>query len=161
MNTQHSKLETRNSLIQRIHVLKRDLGLSDDTYRTILESISGKTSCKDIDLEYLNLVKQALEGQLQKLGSSTRTKNAKEHRKIAKLGFLLGWSWFDIAHFVQRETQGRRISTRSCTGEELSKVINGMVALINDGIATGKITLEHKDLQDFLRYTQSHKQEVL
>jgi hypothetical protein len=153
----HSITKSRNSLIQRIHVLKRDLLLDDDTYRSILQSICGKDSCADIDDEYLNLIKQQLEGMLARMraGRSIVFKNAKEHAKIAKLGYLLGWSWFDIAHFVKKETQGRRISTRSCDASELQKVINGMIALINDRLAAGKLTLAHRDLEDFLKNTQS------
>ena len=57
----------RNDLIKRIHVLKHDLSLDEDTYRTILLSISGKESCASIDDEYLNLIKQQLEGMQQRM----------------------------------------------------------------------------------------------
>jgi hypothetical protein len=145
----------RNSTIGRIHQLKSLLCLDEDTYRTILASCSnGKTSCKEIDDEYLNLIKQSLEGQLQKQGTPA-PKHAKEHGKIAKLGYLLCWSWFDIAHFVQRQTEGRKISTQSCDAQELQKVINGMTAMINDGLASGSLKLNSRDLKEFLRYTQS------
>ena len=149
---------TRNITIGRIHQLKTQLCLDEETYRTILASCSnGKTSCRDIDDEYLNLIKQALENLLakQQHGAPGQNKNAREQAKIAKLGFMLGWSWHDIAGFVKRETEGRKVSTRSCDKVELGKIINGMVALINDGLTTGKITLGHKDLQDFLKYTQA------
>lgn len=150
----------RNALIQRIHVLKRDLSLGDETYRTILRSISGEESCAVIDDEYLNLIKQQLESlqQKQQHGAPGQNKNTRENAKIAKLGFMLGWSWHDIAGFVKRETQGRKISTRSCDKYELQKIINGMIALINDGLTKGTLKLAHPDLQAFLKYTQQqHK----
>lgn len=147
---------SRNSLIQRIHVLKRDLSLDEETYRVILRSISGRDSCAVIDDEYLNLIKQQLEGMLNRMraGSSLVLKNANEHRKIAKLGYLLGWSWHDIAGFCFKEV-GRR-STHNCNAAELGKIINGMIALINDGLTRGTLKLAHPDLKDFLKYTQSH-----
>ena len=146
----------RNDLIKRIHCLKRDLMLDDDSYREILQSIAGKDSCAQIDDEYLNLIKQQMEAMLQRmrLGSSLTLKNQNEHRKIAKLGYLLNWNWHDIAGFCFKET-GKK-STQQCDSSELSKIINGLVALIQDGLAKGTVKLAHPDLQAFLKYTQSH-----
>ena len=151
--------KSRSFLIQRIHVLKRDLMLSDENYKIILESISGKFSCADIDDEYLNIIKQQMEGMFDRMhaGSSLKLTNAQEHKKIAKLGYLLGWNWNDIAGFCFKEVKKK--STQSCTAAELGKIINGMIALINDGLATGKITLVHRDLEDFLKYTQSQNRQ--
>lgn len=150
---------TRSTLIKRIHVLKRDLCLDDETYRSILSSIAnGKTSCKDIDLEYLNLIYQALERLSQKTNQSRITRNDRLQKKIAKLGLLLNWSWQDIANFIKRETGGKHISTRSCNAAELAKIINGLVSIINDRLSTGNLKLSEKDLKDFLKYTQTHKE---
>jgi phage gp16-like protein len=152
---------TRSTLIKRIHVLKRDLNLDDDTYRSILASIAdGKTSCKDIDLEYLNLVYIALERLAQKMVQSRITRNDRLQKKIAKLGYLLGWNWQAIANFIKRETGGRHISTRSCNALELTKVINGMVSIIDDRLSTGELKLSEKDIKDFLKNTQTHKEAV-
>jgi hypothetical protein len=35
-----------------------------------------------------------------------------------------------------------------------------MIALINDGLATGKLKLTHRDLEDFLKYTQSQNRQT-
>jgi phage gp16-like protein len=147
--------KSRNLLIQRIHVLKRDLSLDDETYRVILRSICGKDSCANIDDEYLNLIKQQMENMLDRMrsGSNLKLKNAQEHKKIAKLGYLLGWNWNDIAGFCFKETKKK--STQSCTAAELGKIINGMIALINDGLAKGTLKFAHPDLQAFLKYSQS------
>jgi len=151
----------RSALIKRIHVLKRVLNLDDETYRSILSSISnGKTSCKEIDLEYLNLVYIALERLAQKMIQSRVTRNDRLQKKIAKLGYLLGWNWQAIANFIKRETLGKHISTRSCSTLELTKVINGMLSIINDRLASGELKLSEKDLKDFLKYTQTHKEAV-
>ena len=50
--------------IIRIHVAKRELGLSDQEYREALEGQTGKTSCKDMTLSQLYTV----EAYLKKLG---------------------------------------------------------------------------------------------
>jgi phage major head subunit gpT-like protein len=151
--------KSRNSLIQRIHVLKRDLSLDDETYRVILHSICGKDSCAAIDDEYLNLIKQQMEGMLDRMraGSSLKLTNVQEHKKIAKLGYLLGWNWHDIAGFCFKEVKKK--STQSCTAAELGKIINGMIALVNDGLSKGALKLHHQDLMDFLKYTQSQNRQ--
>jgi phage gp16-like protein len=146
---------TRNSLIQRIHTLKRDLSLDDEMYRTILESIAGKRSCKDIDDEYLNLIYQTLNSQFQKTVQTRVRKNVQLQKKISKLGFLLNWNWKRISEFCYQQINKK--STQNCSAAELNKIINGMVAIINDKLAAGKIELSPKDLQDFLYYTQTHK----
>jgi hypothetical protein len=144
----------RTFLIKRIHVLKRELALDDETYRTVLETIAGKRSCRDIDDEYLNLICQALEGQLRKrmLGKSSHNTNTQLQAKISKLGYLLGWSWPEIARFCERINHKR--STKSCTAVELEKIVLGMTAIINSRLAAGELILSHKDLSEFLRHTQ-------
>ena len=38
-------MSARNTLIAKIHIAKKDLGLDDDTYRGALEMATGKSSC--------------------------------------------------------------------------------------------------------------------
>ena len=146
---------TRNTLIQRIHTLKRDLAFNDDTYRSVLESITGKRSCRDIDDEYLNLVYQTLNSQFQKTIQTRVRKNVQLQKKISKLGYLLNWNWTRISEFCQQQI-GKK-STQSCSAAELNKIINGMIAVIDDKLAKNELKLSQKDLQDFLYYTQRHK----
>lgn len=49
----------RNSMIGQIHGLKKTLGLSDDSYRTLLLCHSGKTSCSQMDDNALERVVSA------------------------------------------------------------------------------------------------------
>lgn len=46
----------RNQLIAKIHVAKRQLALDDDTYRDVLERVTGKRSAGDLDERQLELV---------------------------------------------------------------------------------------------------------
>ncbi|MAO56703.1 MAG: hypothetical protein CMM61_13545 [Rhodospirillaceae bacterium] len=47
---------SRTALIAKVHIAKKDLGLDDDTYRDVLETVTGKTSCRDIDAAGLSAV---------------------------------------------------------------------------------------------------------
>lgn len=50
----HSSL--RNKCIAAIHAAKRDLGMDDDTYRTMLATETGKRSAKDLSISEMNKV---------------------------------------------------------------------------------------------------------
>ena len=46
----------RGHLITLIHVAKKDLGLDEDTYRSMIEQITGERSLKDLSIDQLNLI---------------------------------------------------------------------------------------------------------
>lgn len=148
---------TRNKFIQRIHVLKRDLGLDDETYRTVLDSVAGKTSCTNLEEEELNLVLLALE-KMSRGGNgatSVTLRNQRQQRFIARLMDYLGWTWKQTSHFCVRQT-GKR-STRSCNAAELSKVIIGMIRLIDEDIEKGRLKLSPEKLEEYRRYTKMQR----
>lgn len=148
---------TRNDLIKRIHVLKRELSLDDDTYRMVLSNITGKLSCKDImSIEELNLVCVSLSKMKDNRGSRQPVKrNPDQHRFIARLMDHLKWSWPETAMFCEKVT-GKR-STTSCSAAELSKVIRGMIATIDHHIKSGKITMTTEQLAEYRSHTQRHR----
>jgi hypothetical protein len=151
-------MTTRTALIQRIHVLKHELSLDDETYKEILGAIAdGRTSCTQLGDEELNLVKIAMERMMNgRDGSkSVSRKNPKQHNRIAKLGYILNWDWRDIARFCKKQTG--KSSTQKCSAADLTKVINGMVAIIDDRLAKGSLVLPHDDLALYLKYTQQHR----
>uniref|UniRef100_UPI0005532B05 phage protein GemA/Gp16 family protein n=1 Tax=Edwardsiella tarda TaxID=636 RepID=UPI0005532B05 len=52
----------RSNAIKLIHVARRTLGLDDETYRAMLATvIPGKSSCRDMSLQELKKVINALE----------------------------------------------------------------------------------------------------
>ena len=55
-NTQNS----RNKLIQLIHIGKANMGLSDDAYRAFLGGVAGKQSCKDMTERQLAAVLRSM-----------------------------------------------------------------------------------------------------
>lgn len=47
---------SRNSMLSQIHIAKKDLGMDDETYRAMLESLIGKLSCAKASDRQLALV---------------------------------------------------------------------------------------------------------
>lgn len=50
----------RLRLVRLVHVAKREIGLSDDDYRAVLEGAAGKSSCAEMSVSELNEVLQAM-----------------------------------------------------------------------------------------------------
>ena len=147
---------TRNDFIKKIHVLKRDLSLDDDTYRLVLYNVTEKTSCCHLDEERLNLVYLAFKKMLDNQGvSGPVRKNPNQHRFIARLMDHLKWNWDNTPDFCIKIT-GKR-STKSCNPAELSKIIRGMVAVIDHDIALGKIQLNHTQRFEYERAVKHHR----
>lgn len=59
--TAPKKRDNRNAALAQIHIGKKQLGLDDDTYRQMLENVTGKRSCSDMAIGELYQVIQALE----------------------------------------------------------------------------------------------------
>lgn len=53
--------KNRGKLLAVVHVGKKELGLDDDTYRDLLQAVTGKRSAKDLKIDELNKVIRALE----------------------------------------------------------------------------------------------------
>ena len=64
----------RSKIIQLIHVAKKEIGLSDEDYRAILESTAKKTSCSEMTLFELNEVLRAM----KKLGFKVKKLETRE-----------------------------------------------------------------------------------
>jgi hypothetical protein len=129
------------------------LGLSEEEYRLVVEGITGKQHVTDCDDEEAGLVLVALRNLLEKKGA-VRT-NPDQHRMIAKLGYMLKWTWDDIASFTHKVTGHR--STKLCSPAQLAKVIRGMIAVIDHDIAAGKLKLSHTEAFEFERHAKHHR----
>jgi len=68
--------EERNRLLAKIHIAKKQLGLSDESYRGCLIELFGKSSAADLSSSELNTV---LNG-FKKLGFKTRLSPPSSHR---------------------------------------------------------------------------------
>lgn len=69
----------RSKIIQLIHVAKKEIGLSDEDYRAVLESTTKKSSCAEMTLFELDEVLKAM----KKLGFRVK--------KLATKEIELGW----------------------------------------------------------------------
>lgn len=47
---------TRRTLIAKIHIAKKDLAMDDETYRDVLQRVTGKDSCKNMTIVELKKV---------------------------------------------------------------------------------------------------------
>ncbi len=48
--------DTRRKLLALIHMGKKEMGLDEDSYRRMLRHLTGKNSCKDMEIRELNHV---------------------------------------------------------------------------------------------------------
>lgn len=54
---------TKQRLIQLIHVARNDLQMDEDTYRQMLQGLTGKASTKGMDLTQLNRVMESMKNK--------------------------------------------------------------------------------------------------
>ncbi|UTW12954.1 gp16 family protein [Marinobacterium rhizophilum] len=57
----HPQKDNRKAALAQIHIGKKQLGLDDDTYRDMLQNLTGKRSCSDMALAELYQVIKQLE----------------------------------------------------------------------------------------------------
>lgn len=72
-------MSTKKILMAKIHIGKKELVLDDDTYRDLLWRVTGKRSCKDMNLEQLKDVLKVMED------SGFKPKAAKKYGKKPKV----------------------------------------------------------------------------
>ncbi|MBI4804443.1 MAG: regulatory protein GemA [Desulfovibrio sp.] len=76
------RIESRKSLLAKVHIAKKDLGLDNDTYRSVLERTTGQRSAGDC--AYQELVRVVAE--FRRLGWSPDKKPAPPKGKAALRG---------------------------------------------------------------------------
>jgi len=126
--------DVRNGLIGKIHIAKAELKLDDESYRTILFSLTGKESCKDMTLSQLNHVMDALvkRGYVVKVkrsppaplnkggeGKGKKIENSPAQKKIWAL-------WFQLvdAGVVERSAKALNAFIKRQTGIEKIEWVN-------------------------------------
>lgn len=129
------------------------LKLDEDQYREIVDTVTNKRHITDCTQEEAELVFAALKN-FSRAGRPPAHggPNAPQHRFIARLMEYLDWSWKQTAAFCQRIVG--RPDTRSCDAAELRKVIRGMIAMIEQNIASGRLKLTPYQLTEFRKHTQ-------
>lgn len=113
-----SRLNNRNTLIQKIHIGKTQLRMDELSYRTMLKAVTNKESCTKMTVPELVKVLSHLESKGFKVRSKKRTNSpstatAKVNSNIAhkiravwidmyKQGFLRDGTEQSLNHFVRK-----------------------------------------------------------
>lgn len=132
------------------------LSLDEETYRSVVESITGKRHVTELGDEEANLVYLALQKMLDNQGARGEVRrNPQQQKFIARLMQYLHWNWEDAAHFAEKIVHKK--STKACNAAELSKIIRGMIAIIDSDIEKGKIVLNHTERFEYERHVNRHR----
>ena len=134
--------QLRSALIGKVHALAKKLGYDDDTYRTVLLTQTGKTSCKDMTDKQLSRLAEAL-GCLSKGKPMPDTGNVpqaspkglagqmlptvKQWETLIALACRAGWSGLDdfrLLGFARHTAKVAELGELSRAN--MSKVISGL-----------------------------------
>jgi hypothetical protein len=150
---------TRAETNKRIgYLVHAKLRLAEEDYRQIVYNIDQKSGgfVRNCDDESANLVLLSLERLVEKKSSvREQKKNDQQHRFIARLMDYLHWHWSDTASFLAKITGKHH--TSQCTSGELSKVIRGMISIIDKDIDAGKIIFTPEKLKEYRYKTHFHR----
>lgn len=159
------------------------LGLDVEQYRDVIRQVTTNkehiTDCTGTEAELvLTALRRIHDGRLRSTpqrgtqpgrpptrdGVSTRRSSGaanrdpggeRQHSILPRLMELLRWDWGSTAKFCKTITGKKR--TDKCDARELSKVIAGMVQVIEHDLTIGKITMTDKQLQEFRMHTQPRR----
>jgi len=125
----------RNTQIAKIKIAKKDLGMDDETYRDMLELVTGKRSAADLDFSQRNAVLHHLEIKLgwkpkrKKVGPKKRrvTSQADKIRalwiELHELGIVRDKSESALMTYVRRMTNGKYAAPQFCDAATASRMI--------------------------------------
>ena len=124
----------KKRLIQLIHIARNELGMDEDTYRQMLQGLTGKASTKGMDTTQLNCVLESMKKKgfrvkpARKASSGLPRDNHPQSRKIRALwlemaaaGIVRDSSEQALALWVKRETGISAL--RWLSNEQASSVI--------------------------------------
>lgn len=125
---------TKQRLIQLIHIARNDLQMDEDTYRQMLQGLTGKTSTKGMDVTQLNRVMESMKKKGFRVKPSGKARSglpldthpqSKKLRalwlEMASAGIVRDSSEQALALWVQRETGISAL--RWLSNEQASNVI--------------------------------------
>lgn len=139
----------RKRLLALIHLGAKQIGLDDTDYRNLLETVTGKRSAANLEIDQLQEVLETLRANgfkveskgKGKLSPASRDKPALEKSQRDKIVALWieGWKMGIIRNrthsglngFVKRLTKVERVEW--LTNEQASKVIQGIQAMLKGG----------------------------
>ena len=98
-------MNNRTQLIKLIHVGKRELTISDDVYRLLLRQVTGKTSCKDMNISELEQVLRVFRTKgFQRGFSSKKHRSAKKTKTNEILKIQAIWEQMVQQGFIKNDS---------------------------------------------------------
>lgn len=149
-----SLAQRRTALIGKVHALAKKLGYEEDTYRTVLLTQTGKTSCRDMTDKQLSRLAEVLDCLVQGKPMPEAPKvpqaspnglggqmlpTAKQWETLAALAHREGWSGLEdvrLLSFVRRTAKVADLSELSRAA--MSKVISGLLRYLAQQKAKGE-----------------------
>lgn len=132
----------KKSLLAKIHIAKKDLGLDDGTYRDVLRRITGKDSSSKMLISELERVIYEFGNLGWKPSAAAKPKHGKKPRvstdkpsrqavmdKIEAILTDMGLHW-NYVHSIARGMH-KKEKLDFCTDEELHKVMQGLAVYQN------------------------------
>lgn len=134
-----TKIDKKRTLIAKIHIAKKDLGLDDGSYRDVLERVTGKNSSKNMTVNELEAVINEFKryGWKSKASPTTQKRYGKKPTAsverpsrqaiIDKVGAMLadmGLHW-NYAHTMSNNMFGK-LQLQFCTDDEMFKVMQAL-----------------------------------
>ncbi|HRD34603.1 MAG TPA: DUF1018 domain-containing protein [Rhodocyclaceae bacterium] len=138
-------MTTRNTLIGKVHALAKQLDYDEATYRTVLLSQTGKTSCREMSFEQLSRLADCLERLIQgkALPEGAQVDRAKglargapmptERQWTALEGLARRASWSGLKDFRLLAFARHTVKVADLgemTRAEASKVITGLTRML-------------------------------
>lgn len=149
---------TRKEINSRAHALAHGkLHMDAATFKAIVANedpaSEGHISrCSD---ETAAVVLGRLEGELKARAFHGKETLDRQHSMIPHLMEHLKWDWKATADFCRRITG--KGNTRGCSVAELSKVIRGMIAIVDKDLEAGKIVMTHTEKFNYDRFTKNYR----
>ena len=106
-----------------IHIVKKELGLSDDEYRDTLEKITGVRSAKDLDEKHFRkLMNYFARSKYYRVNQQGMTFRQKMYIKTLKE--QIGWHEFHFTNFLKKYYKKETVD--SFSKKEASKLIESL-----------------------------------
>ena len=121
------------NLKAQIHIAKTQLGMDDDTYRAVLKSATGKTSCADMGVIDLNKALQAFKDRgfkskppRKKTTATLTDKLIAQWRAMGDEGIVRDASDAALRSYVSRQTAGTFKAPQFCDNHTTIKLIEAL-----------------------------------
>ncbi len=141
-------MTTRNVLIGKVHALAKQLAYDETTYRTVLLTQTGRTSCRDMTWAQLSTLTRALEhlvngkplpssdthpvSRHKALGRGEALPTAKQWATLTGMAERAGWAGlqdFRLLAFARHTVKVDELG--EMTRSEMIKVITGLIRMLD------------------------------